>query len=219
MDTETRETLLIVGGKSTAIEIYELVIAHFSHTFNEVVFLVGDEEEQPIFNSANAIRDSELIDFIADKSCRYILSIAHHGLRIRFERQMEKLSVPPVNVIHPTALISPSATLGTGNYLAAGSIVSSHATVGNHCMLNFNVSIGHDARLGDHVVVNPGARISGNVHCGSRVLIGTNSIVFQGKSIGDDCIIDALTYVDRDIEPKKICSSKQELKVFRRVVF
>ena len=69
----------------------------------------------------------------------------------------------------------------------------------------------------NHVIINPGARVSGNVTIGSRVLIGSNSFISQGKHIGNDTLIDALTYIDRDIEKNRVCTSKK-IKILKRVV-
>jgi acetyltransferase EpsM len=207
--------LLIIGGKSTALEIFDVIDTKYKNEFNDVVFVIGDNEKMQ--ESYNYIKDSDLEDYVTKHQCSYIISFANHKLRVKFVNLLNSYGIFPVNIIHPTAIISKSADIGLGNYIAAGSIISYKAKISNHCMINFNSTVGHDSLINDHCIINPGARISGNVNIGHRVLIGTNSIIFQGKSIGDDCLIDALTYIDRDIEDNMICSSKQ-LKVFKRVI-
>ena len=86
--------------------------------------------------------------------------------------------------------------------------------------MNIGVSVGHDAVVGDDCIFNPGARISGHCQIGSRTLFGANSFIFQGRTVGEDCAIDALTYIDRDIEDKKPCTSNVGgMKVFKNRIF
>jgi sugar O-acyltransferase (sialic acid O-acetyltransferase NeuD family) len=210
-----KNNLLIIGSKSTALEIYDVVISHLKDTFLDVVFVIGDNENMSDYYKS--IKDSELENYVAKHQCCYIISFANHKLRVKFANLLNGYGISPINIIHPSSIISISANIGLGNYIAAGAIISYNSIIMNHSMINFNATVGHDTCIKDHCVINPGARISGNVNIGERVLIGTNSIVFQGKNIGDDCLIDALTYIDRDIENNMICSSKQ-LKIFKKVV-
>jgi len=209
------KNLLIFGGKSTAIEIAEVVKDFYLKEIDKVIFVIGDNE---IKNNENQIFDSEIHKYFSQKKCNYIISFSSHSLRVKIENLMNEHKISPVNIIHPNAIISKTATLGGGNYIAGNTVVSANATIGNHNILNFNATIGHDTQIENHVIINSGARISGNVMVGSRVLIGANSFIFQGKKIGDDTLIDAMTYIDRDIDKKMICSSKQ-LNVFKRVIF
>jgi sugar O-acyltransferase (sialic acid O-acetyltransferase NeuD family) len=215
IENNMKNNLLIIGGKSTALEIYDVINSHLKEAYLDIVFVIGDNESMN--DSYNFITDSELEDYVNKYKCCYIISFANHKLRVKFANLMNTYGIKPINIIHPSSIISSSANIGVGNYIAAGSIISYNAVINNHCMINFNATVGHDSYIKDHCIINPGARISGNVNIGERVLIGTNSIIFQGKNIGNDCLIDALTYIDRDIDDRMICSSRQ-LKIFKRVL-
>jgi sugar O-acyltransferase (sialic acid O-acetyltransferase NeuD family) len=206
--------LLIVGGKSTALEIFEVASAYYCDRYSKIYFLIGDSERK---SGDNQIFDSELKDYAKNYLYEYIYSITSQKIRLKIQKMMEELFILPTNIIHPSAIISNSSRIGLGNYIAANCILSVHSSIGNHNLINFNSVIGHDSQLRDHVILNPGARVSGNVKIGSRVLIGSNSFIFQGKNIGNDTIIDALTYIDRDIESNHICTSKNT-KILKRVI-
>ncbi len=207
--------LLIIGGSSTALEINEAVQMGAKDAYSAITFVIGDNEAADA--SLKTITDSEVSEYVKGKDAAYIISLTNHKLRLKLVEALEKEGLKPVNVIHPMAMISPSAKMGVGNYIAAGAKVSVNATVANHCIINFDTTVGHDAILEDHVMINPGVRVSGHVHIGARVLIGTNSAIYQGKKIGADVMIDAMTYINRDIESNMICSSARQLKVFKRV--
>lgn len=209
-------TLLVFGGRSTALEIAETAKLHHSDEFSQVFLVVGDSEDEP---PGGHLREKELGEFVAKQQVTpgFILSMWNQRIRQHCLNIAKDHALAPATVVHPMAFVSPTASLGHGTYIAAHGVVSTNAVVEDHVIVNFNVTVGHDSRIGTHSMLNPGVRISGNVSIGERVLVGANAFVFQGKSVGSDTLIDALTYIDRDIPERQICSSKQ-LKVFKRIV-
>jgi sugar O-acyltransferase (sialic acid O-acetyltransferase NeuD family) len=211
-----KKELFIIGGSSTALEIFEAVQMGYKDAFSDTTFVIGDNEA--VDSGLKTITDSEVREYVKGKEVSYIVSLTNHKLRLRLVETMEAEGLNPVNIIHPMAMVSPTAKMGVGIYMAAGAKVSVNATVANHCIINFDTTIGHDTVLKEHVMINPGVRVSGHVNIGARVLIGTNSAIFQGKTIGDDVIIDAMTYVKQDIESNMICTSGSQLKKYKRVL-
>ncbi len=206
--------LLVFGGLSTAIEIFEVVEKYFVNNFDEIFFVIADTDEK---TTSNQIHDSE-VSGLVNSHFKYIISFSNHQLRLKIEKLMNSLRVLSVNIIHPKAEISPTAKIGSGNYIAANSVVSSNVKIGDNNLINFNVVIGHDSVIEDHVIINPGVSLGGNCHISKRVLIGANSFIFQGKKIGEDSIVDAMTYVERDIESGVICTNRDydNLKILKR---
>lgn len=206
------KTLCIFGKASTAIEIAEtaaLVVPDFD------VYLVIRNEEKPENDKMICDKDLPVLVDNREGEHRFIVPFADGDGRMSCTSFALGLGLVPMTIIHPTSIVSPSATVGEGCYIAPGAIISSNATLAPHSILNLNATFGHDAVAGEHLVVNPGAAISGNVLIGQRVLVGANSFIAAGLSIGDDCRIDALTYVGRDLEPNQLCTSRQ-MKVFAR---
>lgn len=211
-----KKVLYIFGGRSTAVEMAELAGASGKNQYTEIYHLVPDAEAG---RKDNWIAESQAAAHIAanQPDAGFIISMADAAIRHKCLQMAAEADLQSVSLIHPQAVISSSAKIGRGVYIAAGAVVSSNAQIDDHVLVNFQVTVGHDARLGSHTVINPGARISGNVTVGREVLIGANAFIFQGKTVGDRCLIDALTYIDRDIEANMICSGKT-LKVFKRVI-
>ena len=73
------------------------------------------------------------------------------------------------------------------------------ATIGDGVVVNWNATIGHDARIGRFTVVNPGANISGNVDVGDGVLVGAGDVILQGLRIGDGATVGAGAVVTKDV--------------------
>jgi len=211
-----KPTLFIIGGSSTAIEIRETVIRYQKDNYVEVYNVISDKETS---NLPNFITDSFLIDLLKKTNeIRYILGFVNNPrLREYYIELFEKVKGIPVNIINPNSYISSSVCIGIGNYIAAYAVLSSNVIIGDFNIINYHVTIGHDVMIGHDCCFNPGARISGNVKIGNDCLLGAGSFVFQGMKIGDFSQIDAMTYIDRDIEERVICSNNfGNLRVMKR---
>lgn len=206
------KTLFIIGGNSTAIEIREIFDVFYSNEYTSIYNIIGNEESTSL---TNVIHDSELVDFLENMSEIYfIIGVTNIKLKNKFRTIFEKYSGIEINCIHPQSYIAPSAQLGKGIYIAAFSVISSNAKISNGAFININVSIGHDSSIGQDCCINPGARVSGHVVINDRTLIGANAFIFQGVSVGADCAIDAMSYIRHNIQDFKMCTTRNELKIF-----
>jgi UDP-perosamine 4-acetyltransferase len=106
----------------------------------------------------------------------------------------------PVSVVHPSALISKSATIGLGFSALARVVVNPAALIGENVCLNSGTIIEHDCRIGDHVFVAPGVLLSGGVEVGSASFVGIGAVVRQGVRIGAHSIVGAGAVVIRDVD-------------------
>jgi len=207
-------TLYIIGGASTALEIRE-VVDGTPHEYDCIVNVIE--------NKGNCrysfIEDDDLIEHLNQSINKsYIIGFTDQNLRAKYRTLMEENGALPANVIHPTALISKSATIGNGNYVAAYCIISSEAKVGNHNIVNLSVTLGHNTKIGNDNIFNPGARISGCVEIGDRCLFGANAFVYQGVRVCSDCAIDAMTYLNQNLEEPSICTSNTGFKKYKNRV-
>lgn len=104
-----------------------------------------------------------------------------------------------LSIAHPSAIISPRATVNDGTVIMQGAIVQSCANIGCHCILNTGSFVGHDVKLSDFVHVAPRATITGNVEVGECSWIGAGAVVRQGIKIGANCMIGAGAIVVKDV--------------------
>jgi len=211
-----KKILLIIGGKSTGLEIREVVDLYYKDSFEYVYNVIGNDDEPCSFSY---IKDDEMDCLFNDvtNDLYYIISMSNHKLRIKFEMFFLNKNVKPFNVIHPKAEISPSASLGKNIYVASGVIISSFAKVGDNIMLNFGVLIGHDSTVKNNCILLPGCKIGGGATINDNCLIGSGSFVKQGVNIGKNTFIDAMCYVEKDVQENKMCKSKIEIKQYKNI--
>ena len=182
---------LIVFGDSTANEIIPVAKVCFGDRLEHV---------RRVFFDAESDVGQENLQWIKQHSqVHYICGIVDIKLRMQVQEFASQHGLLPISVIDPTAVVAQSATVGQGCFIAAYAVISENATIGDFSIVHFHCSIGHDAKLGKNCTVLPGARVSGDVKFGDGVLLGSNSFVFQGVTIGSFTQVDALTYVRRDL--------------------
>ena len=111
----------------------------------------------------------------------------------------EKLDCEFGTVIHPTAVVSPNASIGEGTVVMQGAIIQSDVKLGKHCILNTGASIDHECVIGDYVHISPQAALCGNVQVGEGAWIGAAAVVIPGVKIGKWCTIGAGSVVVSDV--------------------
>lgn len=91
--------------------------------------------------------------------------------------------------IHPTAVISRSATVEAGCVIFPLVVVGARSRVGQGSIVNRGALIGHHSSIGAYGFVGPGANVAGNVRIGSGVHIAIGAIVRDALTIGDDATL------------------------------
>jgi UDP-N-acetylbacillosamine N-acetyltransferase len=118
-------------------------------------------------------------------------------LRLYFEL-MGQVEMPPL--IHPGAVVSPSADLGEATVAMAGVVVNAAAAVGRGVILNTACVVEHDCVVGDGAHVSPNATLAGTVSVGERAWIGAGAVVINNRTVGPDAIVGAGAVVIGDID-------------------
>jgi len=125
-------------------------------------------------------------------------SIGNNAIRARII-EGQKLDAGPV-LIHPSAVISPSAQIGAGTLVVAGAIVNADTRIGVGVILNTGCSVDHDNIIEDFVHISPGAHLAGGVKIGTGSWIGIGAVIKEGVTIGRDVIVAAGAAVIRNVE-------------------
>ena len=117
--------------------------------------------------------------------------------------------------------ISDKAKLGKDITFAKSIIIEDDVTVGDNCQLGYNVVIRKGTTIGDNVRIDDNTVIGKYpmkatlsifkeelnlppTHIGNNCLVGANTVILPGKTIGEDALIAAGSIVTKDVPPRKI---------------
>lgn len=134
------------------------------------------------------------------RSSRLHVAIGDGATRERLARAALELGFTLVTVRHPSAVVSPFASIGAGSYLGPLACVNVDATLGLCTIVNTSASVDHDCTIADFCHVAPGAHLAGNVRVGPRSWIGLGAAVRGGISIGSDVMVGAGAVVVKDVD-------------------
>lgn len=133
------------------------------------------------------------------KQYDHFISVGDNSVRAAIYQKLFSRLGKPVNAIHPSAIISSSAKLGTGIFIAAGVIINPLVRIGDGAICNTGCSIDHECVIGNFSHIAPGAVLCGNVKVGEKTLIGAGTVVRQGITIGNNVIVGAGTVIVKDV--------------------
>lgn len=77
--------------------------------------------------------------------------------------------------IHPSAIVSASASIGSGTAVWEWSKVREGATIGTDCVIGQGVYIDHDVRIGDRCKIQNAVSIYHGVSIGDEVFVGPHA--------------------------------------------
>lgn len=144
---------------------------------------------------------SENLHFIKETYNTNKFFIAFGAMRYRkkvFEYMVEQ-GWEAVNVIHPNAVVSPTAKIGKGVLIECGCLITPSPVIGDNVVVNTGSQVNHDNVIENHVYMASGVVLSGGVKIGENSLIDDGVIVTLGRKIGKNAIIGAGAVVTKDI--------------------
>jgi len=124
------------------------------------------------------------------------VSIGNSETRARIQNQLQKVGP---SLIHPTAVVSPSVSIGDGTVVMPNAVINADTKIGVGVIVNSCAVIEHDCTIGDYSHVCPNAALAGGVSVGQHSWIGIGSSVIQLCSIGSNSTVGAGAIVINNI--------------------
>lgn len=142
---------------------------------------------------------STIKDLLKEKEFQLVIAIGNNEIRSRISEKLQLDIHYYATVIHPSAIISTSATIGNGTVVMPNTVINADTRIGNHVILNTGAIIEHDNFIADYAHISPNATLTGGVHVGEGTQIGAGAVVIPGKSIGEWSMVGAGSVVIQDI--------------------
>ena len=119
--------------------------------------------------------------------------------RMRILQLFRETGLLTPSMFHPSAWVSPSASVGAGCHVLANATVGVEARIGDACIVNTAASVDHECVLEDGVHIGPGAHLAGCVRVGAYAFVGTGASVMPRVRIGAEAVIGAGAVVTRNV--------------------
>ena len=121
------------------------------------------------------------------------------ALRRQICDEVRELGFELPNIIHPTAILAPSAALGSGLLVMAGVIVNPCARIEDDVLVNTGSLVEHDCVLEQGSFLAPGVKLAGGTRVGRGAFVGVGAISIQGIQIGEESLVAAGAVLTKDV--------------------
>lgn len=188
--------IVILGDGGHSRVIKDIITCHENH---RIVAVLDDKYEAMSRKNGVLYAPLYYIHRIAKWDVKIIIAIGDNETRKMFS---EKLNIPSskyLTAIHPTAVVSPTAVIGSGTVVMPNALVNAGAMIGKHCIINTGSIVEHDNVIGNYTHISPNATLTGNVGIGEGSHIGASATIIPGINVGHWSVIGAGSTVIRDI--------------------
>lgn len=182
--------LLVIGAGGHAKVVIEAAVA----SGWDIAGVIGLHTDDYDVLGHKVCLDASDIEFDA-----FIIAIGSNRIRLwEFERYRDAGYTAAI-VIHPSAVVSPTADIGCGTFVAARAVVNPEAVIGENVILNTGSIVEHDVFIGDHSLIGPNSCLCGGCSVGMGVLLGVGANVRPGTTIGSWTVCGAGSAVVSDL--------------------
>ena len=185
----SKRKLLIVGAGGHGRSVAEAVLAA---GFYEVAGFVDDAvpglaqvRGYPVLGTT---QDVSAYRTQADVA---IVAVGNNALREALCHRLISAGFELATVVHPRAIVSPSAAIGCGSAIMAGVVVGTEARLGCGVIVNCGAVVDHDAQVNDYGHLGVNACMSGGSTLGRSVWMQAGSAVGYGVKVADKVVLPA----------------------------
>ena len=155
---------------------------------NEVVAFLDDDLTQEDCSGP-------ISDYSKYQNCEYIIGVGNADVR----EKLSKIDLKWHTAIHPSAIISPSVTIGEGTCIMPLAVINTRSRIGSHCIINTGAIVEHDNTIGDYSHISVGTKLGGTVSVGKKCWIGIGASIINNSSICSNTVIGAGSTVIKSI--------------------
>lgn len=153
--------LLILGAGSHGREVREL--AERLNVFRRIAFLDDDPSKPEVLGPCKALAQYE------EEYPAAFPAIGDSGIRMRWLEELGRARFILPVLIHPDAVVSPSASLGCGTVVCARAVIGAGASVGRGCILSSGVTVDRGVAIPDGVHIDCGRVVTAESIAGQFV--------------------------------------------------
>jgi len=127
------------------------------------------------------------------------LGVGNNLLRAQLAKKILKHRYDLPALIHPSAVISPSAIIAQGVVVMPLSVINAHVNIAQGVIINSGAIVEHDCTIGEFSHISPNVALAGGVSIGNMSHIGIGSSIIQNISIGSSSMVGAGSVVIHNI--------------------
>ena len=156
----------------------------FGHMIQETAKLLG--YEKAVFLD-DAVRDPDVVG----KCCDYesflgqydtaVAALGDNNMRLHWTEKLMEAGYDVPAIIHPSAVVSPSASIGKGSFIMQRAIVNTHTVVEHGVLINSGAVVDHDSFVERGAHIGLGSVVKANCRIASKVKVEAGEVIFSTR--------------------------------------
>lgn len=181
--------LVIIGAGGLAREVYDLAKVCYANDANFKIkgFLSIEPTNIEDLGYPKILSSSK--DYNIEDGDVFFCAIGEVSIRKKAVQNIVEKGGKFINLIHPTAIISPSVKLGVGVGIKAYCVISSDVKIGDFTYLQSSVIMGHDVKIGDFCQINSFAFFAGYSEIKNGVTVNAGAKLIQNVMVEEDAVV------------------------------
>ena len=206
--------LIIFGASGHAVSVANVAL---SAGYEIQCFIDKNREGSNLlgYSICGGLEELETLDRFS-----YVIAVGDNATRERIYKKLfveaPNLHFPPL--VHSSAVISYFAEIEDGAVVMPKAVIGPNTKVGKFCLVNTQASIDHDCVMLDYSSMAPAACTGGCVTIGLRSAVSIGAIIKHGVKIGDDCVIGAGSYLNKDLASNQVAYGMPAKPVRKRII-
>ena len=156
----------------------------FGHMIQETAKLLG--YEKAVFLD-DAVRDPDVVG----KCCDYesflgqydtaVAALGDNNMRLHWTEKLMEAGYDVPAIIHPSAVVSRSASVGKGSFIMQRAIVNTHTVVEHGVLINSGAVVDHDSYVERGAHIGLGSVVKANCRIASKVKVEAGEVIFSTR--------------------------------------
>jgi len=186
-------------GKSLIDLLRALQIYHIVGIIDDGI----DPEDQSTIMGVPVLGDTQTLPVLYAQGVHLAVNavggIGNIAVRIKVFKRLGEAGFTCPALVHPSAVVEPSAVLSAGVQIFPLAYVGSEARIGYGAIINTGAIVSHDCQVGDYANLSPGAILAGEVQVGAAALVGMSATVNLRTHIGKNARVGNGATIKSDV--------------------
>lgn len=203
-------------------EVYDIAsrINTISHRWNKIVFLDNYVTVKKYYDTS-VYRLEQLEG--KKEHIEIVIANGEPSIRKAIYDQLKEEGFRLGTLVDPTAIVSPTASLGEGVIVTPFSTISSNVQIGDNVLIQSYIRVGHDIIVGRHSVLSSNSCIGGKTAIGEASFVGMGAVIQEERILGEHVVLGMGAVLFSDLpdhviavgNPARIVKKNDTDKVFK----
>ena len=172
LQERTMKSLLILGAGG------------FGHMIQETALMLGYEKASFL---DDAVKETDVIG----KCCDYesflqeydtaVAALGDNNMRLHWTEKLMEAGYQVPAIIHPSAVVSPSAVIGNGSFIMQNAVINTHTTVEHGVLINSGAVVDHDSFIGRGAHIGLGSVVKSNCKIAPKQKVEAGEVIFSTR--------------------------------------